>query len=495
MMLILKQEIELESILEDQICLVIPQETQTEIWELLQGYSYPAARWMAYLNRLSLEYIIPYFKQTYGCDIELADNPIRPDSVWEYVNGFALTIDGKRVIVIPSETDSDEFSIPFEWIDIDAWAGEYYLAVQIRPDSGWLRVFGFTTHQQIKQKAEYDKVMRTYTLSQEQIIDDMDVLLTSLAIASNQKAAIPALTAIGQPQKNKYLEALKRPKLYSPRLDLDADHWATFVSDDKLREKLWEMRMRSPLQEMIETGIISISNMLEKMRIHGANFTDSILRESETLLSQPITQPQFVTGFRSPAVLESPKTNTKFRDELSLPSDITVPNLILFIQSNKPDIARIHALQLLGDIGYQNQEAIAFVSGLQGNPQEELSVRREAAVCLGKIDRQHPQSGLRRVQLIDLTYSLGTVNLSLEITIMPIQEHQAHVHFYLTNSQEKKLPNGLKFEAIDSDGDSIFSIQESNREFYQGSFVEDYGGYFWIQIVLDDASVRSEFIV
>lgn len=493
-MLILKNEIELESILEDQICLVIPKEAQTEIWDKLQGYSYPAARWMAYLNRLSLEYIIPYFKQTYGCDIELADNPIRPDSVWEYVNGFALTIDKKRVIVIPSETDSDEFSIPFEWIDIDAWAGEYYLAVQIRPDSGWLRVFGFTTHQQIKQKAEYDKVMRTYTLSQEQIIDDMDVLLTSLAIASNQKAPIAAMNPLNHAQENKYLATLKKPKLYSPRLELSPEHWATFVSDDELRERLWRMRMQSPMQEMIETGIIRLSNLLEKMRIHGFDFLDTNLKGFEESF-QPIVQPRLVKGFRSPAVMERGQNNNKFRDNTSLPSEITVPNLILFIQSHKQDIPRIHALQLLGDIGYQNEEAITFVSRLQSDPQEELPVRREAAVCLGKIDRQHPQSGLRRFQLIDLTYSLGKVNLSLEITIMPIQEHQAHVHFYLINSQEKNLPNGLKFEAIDSDGDITFSIQASNRDFYQGSFVEDYGGYFWIQIVLDDASVRSEFIV
>ena len=492
-MLILKNAIKLESILEDQICLAIPKEAQTEIWELLQGYSYPAARWMAYLNRLSLEYIIPYFKQTYGCNIELADNPIRPDSVWEYVNGFALTIDEKRVIVIPSETDSDEFSIPFEWIDIDAWAGEYYLAVQIRPDSGWLRVFGFTTHQQIKQKAEYDTVMRTYTLSQEQIIDDMDVLLTSLAIASNQKAAIPALTEIGQPQKNKYLETLKRPKLYSPRLDLDADHWATFVSDDELREKLWRMRMQSPMQEVVQQvqqGVNLFANWFEKLRIHGAGYTDLVFQAFDDAIesfSQPQPTPNLALGFRGVDTLTRPQ------ESISMPSKITVPDLIAFIKSEQSIKTRVHSLQLLGDIAHRNQDAIAFLSDLQANPDEHSKIRREAAVSLGRIDNKHPQAGLRRIQSIDFHYQTKTIRLSLEITIMPMPENKVYVHFYLVNPDQSTLPKGLRLEAIDRNRNTIFVVQKDNSDIYQKGFTADRGDYFLLKISLDDVNIQSEF--
>lgn len=494
MMLILQIETELESILEDQICLPVSQKIQEKQWELLQGYSYPAARWTAYLNRLSLEYIIPYFKQEYDCEITLAPIPKKPDSVWEFVTGFALTIDGKRVIVIPDEADSDEFSIPYEWVDIPEWAGEYYLAVQIRPDSGWLRVFGFATHQQIKQKAEYDRIMRTYTLPQEQIIDDIDVLLTSLAIAANQKVEVPALTAIGEPQQNKYLATLNQPKLYSPRLDLSAEHWATFLSDDELRENLWHSRMpvpvKSSLQEVIQRGVISLSNLIEKSKIYGCDFIDELMKTPEEIEAffESLSQNQYVTGFRSPATLTRKK-------EASVARTSTVPHLISLIQTDNETATRIESLKLLGKIGQQDQDAIAYLSSLQSDSSEELKVQREAAICLGKIDPSHPQAGIRRVQLIDLTYRLGTIKLCLEVTIMPVQQDKAHVHFYLTAPQEQVLPANLKFEAIDSDGDTIFSIQEQNKDFYQGSFIEEYGGYFQTKISLDDAIAKSEFTV
>lgn len=493
-MLILKNEIELESILEDQICLAIPKESQTEVWDKLQGYSYPAAKWTAYLNRLSLEYIIPYFKQEYDCEITLAPVPKKPDSVWEFVTGFALTIDGKRVIVIPDETDSDEFSIPYEWVDIPEWAGEYYLAVQIRPDSGWLRVFGFATHQQIKQKAEYDRIMRTYTLPQEQVIDDIEVLLTSLAIASNQKVEVPALTAIGETQQNKYLATLNQPKLYSPRLDLSAEHWATFLSDDDLRENLWHSRMpvsvKSSLQEVIQRGVISLSNLIEKSKIYGCDFIDELMKTPEEIEAffESLSQSQYATGFRNPATLTRKKEPSEFRTR-------TVPYLISLIQTDNETATRIESLKLLGKIGQQDQDAIAYLSSLQSDSSEELQIQREAAICLGKIDPSHPQAGIRRVQLIDLTYRLGTIKLSLEVTIMPVQKDKAHVHFYLTAPQEKVLPANLKFEAIDSDGDTIFVVQETDKDFYQDSFVEDYGGCFYIKISLGGTSVRSDFIV
>jgi hypothetical protein len=492
-MLILKSETELESILEDQICLSIPKEIQDDQWELLQGYSYPAAKWTAYLNRLSYEFIVAYFKQEYDCEIALAPIPKKPDSVWEFVTGFALNIDGKRVIVIPDETDSDEFSIPYEWVDIPQWAGEYYLAVQIRPDSGWLRVFGFATHQQIKQKAEYDRIMRTYTLSQDQIIDDIEVLLTSLAIAANQKVEVPALTAISQAQENKYLATLKQPKLYSPRLDLSDEHWATFVSDNDLREKLWRMRMQSPLQDVIQQvqqGVNFITNWFDKLKIHGADYTDLIFQPFDDVIecfSQPQFTPKLASGFRGGDTLTRPQ------ESVSMPSKITVPDLIAFIKSEQRITARVHSLQLLGDIAHHNQDAIAFLSDLRSNPNENWQVRREAAVSLGRIDNRHPQAGLRRIQAIAFHYQTKTIRLSLEITIMPMPQDKVYVHFYLTNPDQPVLPNGLRLEAIDRNGNTIFVVQKDDSDIYQKGFTADHGDYFLLKISLDNVNIQSEF--
>lgn len=485
MMSILKIETELESILEDQICLQIPEESQQDIWKILQGYSYPAAKWMAYLNRLTLEYLILYFRQVYDCKVELA-TPEKPDSIWEYLTGFALTIDGKRVIVIPDETDSDEFSIPFEWVDIPEWAGEYYLAVQIRPETGWLRVFGFTTHQQIKQKAEYDEVMRTYTLPQEQIIDDIEVLLTSLAIASNQKVDVPALTAISKPQENKYLATLKQPKLYSPRLDLSPEHWATFVSDDELREKLWRMRTIESLvlQKNTEPKVTWLSLLREKQKAYGAYFIDEFMRTRDEIAAlfntEPLLQPVRAAR-RSTSIIDNSER---------------VAELIAWDKSESDLGIRLDFLKLLAKVGEGSNEAVDYFSSIQENETEDLAIRREAAICLSEIDPSHRNAGIRRVQLIDITYRLKDIKLSLEVTMIPFTQDRAHVHFRLTAPEEQSLPDGLILEAIDSDGDVTFEeTSEESDPFLERSLDEEYGGYFYIKVSLDGFSVRSDFRV
>jgi len=39
------------------------------------------------------------------------------------------------------ERDLTKRMVPQEWVDIPEWAADYYLAVQVNPDSGWLRIW------------------------------------------------------------------------------------------------------------------------------------------------------------------------------------------------------------------------------------------------------------------------------------------------------------------------------------------------------------------
>ncbi len=53
----------------------------------------------------------------------------------------------------------------------------YYLAVQVNPDDGWMKVFGYTTHQHLKKIGVYDPSdHRTYSLEVEDLIPDLNVL-------------------------------------------------------------------------------------------------------------------------------------------------------------------------------------------------------------------------------------------------------------------------------------------------------------------------------
>jgi hypothetical protein len=78
-------------------------------------------------------------------------------ALWEMVNGSIVTVGKMRIALIPTEAvDRSELAVPQEWVDIPSWAADYYLGVQIDPDCRELTIYGFTTHQQLKNQATYD---------------------------------------------------------------------------------------------------------------------------------------------------------------------------------------------------------------------------------------------------------------------------------------------------------------------------------------------------
>jgi hypothetical protein len=77
---------------------------------------------------------------------------------------------------------------------------------------------------------------------------------------------------------------------------------------------------------------------------------------------------------------------------------------------------------------------------------------------------------------------------------MPMPQNKVYVHFYLTNpDQPTSLPNGLRLEAIDRNGNTIFVVQKDDSDIYQKGFTADHGDYFLLKISLDDVNIQSEF--
>lgn len=50
------------------------------------------------------------------------------------------------------------------------------LAVQVNFDDRWLRVWGYATHQQLKNEGRYNEVERTYSLEREDLIEDLNII-------------------------------------------------------------------------------------------------------------------------------------------------------------------------------------------------------------------------------------------------------------------------------------------------------------------------------
>ncbi len=206
-----------------------------------EDFSHDAAVYRAFLNLLCINYLLPLFSDIANVEqfpkIESKDYE---KSLLEFINGTRIEFLGHRLIIIPSETiDLDEFSIEQEWVDIPELAGDYYLAVQINLEGGWLRVWGFTTHRKLKTEGRYDPRDRTYSLDGEDLFENLNSLWVSLKLCQGEKALIEPLPTLSHNQIERLFAEVGKPSLYSPRLKLPFAQWGAFLAEDNLRQKLY----------------------------------------------------------------------------------------------------------------------------------------------------------------------------------------------------------------------------------------------------------------
>ncbi len=228
----------LELIPISQLALPISPEMSDRAWQQAQTYQTIEAKWNAYLNQIA--------SQSIAADLAIDFPQIRisPDSdTWQFVNGSVLELNGKRIILLPAKTiDRSELVIPQEWVDIRAWAGDYFLAVQIDPDTEMLHCWGYTTHQMMKSKARYDAGDRTYRLDAHYLIADVSGLwvIQQLNPQEVTKTAIAPLGSVAATQAENLLQRLAT--VPNPRLEIPFELWGALVSDRQWRQRLVELR-------------------------------------------------------------------------------------------------------------------------------------------------------------------------------------------------------------------------------------------------------------
>ncbi|TAG98148.1 MAG: DUF1822 family protein [Oscillatoriales cyanobacterium] len=223
-----------------QLWLEFSESAQEIALPVTQDYSYEAARHRAFLNRLTLAVLSPEFSAASETSVQLASS----ENLWEFVTGFALNLGKSRLVIIPSETiDTDEFSVPQEWVDIPALAADYYLAVQVNLEDGWLRVWGFSTHRKLKTEGRYDAGDRTYCLDSEDIFENLNTLWVSQQLCPAEKAEIQPLPTLSHNQVERFIGDLGKPSLYSPRLKMPFARWGALLAVEDLREQLYNRRI------------------------------------------------------------------------------------------------------------------------------------------------------------------------------------------------------------------------------------------------------------
>lgn len=225
--------------------LEITQVARSEAWRPDLPFSAPSGRWRAYLNRLCLDALLPWLEEEWGGRASPWPTPAALPSIWEVVNGTAVQLGTTRLILVPSESiDMDELSVPREWVDIPDWAADYYLAVQVDTENGFIRAWGYTSHRWLKAHATYDGTDRAYCLSSELLLEDLDMLSVERESCPEvqTRGVVPALQILEPVQAQNLIERLGNPVVVFPRLAVPFELWGALLAHGGWRRRLYERR-------------------------------------------------------------------------------------------------------------------------------------------------------------------------------------------------------------------------------------------------------------
>lgn len=244
--------------------------TTQALWH--QSCSTPSSRWNAYLNRVCLDAVLPWLREEYAPQTLVYPNSVALPSFWELVNGTAIVMDTTRIVLIPSETIDLSLRVPQEWVDIPGWAADYYLAAQVNTDQRWVRIWGYTTHQQLQAGGSYDPGDRTYCLEEEDLIQDLNVLWVARQLCPEEptRGTIKALPALPLAQAENLLQRLGNPAISTPRLAVPFELWGALLEHGGWRQRLYERRQGLPqwsILQWLQTGVSDFAQQIGWQRV------------------------------------------------------------------------------------------------------------------------------------------------------------------------------------------------------------------------------------
>jgi hypothetical protein len=251
-----------------QLVLEVSETTLQESWNRTQNTANPNSHWQAYLNLVTLNAFVSWFKTEFNDAIKV-DNSTTLSNSWELVNGTPIQIDDCRIVLVPSEaSDLSELRVPQEWIDLPRWAADYYLAAQVNVDTGYIRIWGYCTHQQLKNQGSYSSLDRTYALNQEDLITDIEVLWVARELCPDEvtRATIEPLAEISIAQAENLIQRLADKEQLLPRLAIPFTLWGALIQNPAWCQQLTAKRRGKLLPisvwQWLQTGIDNLASEL-----------------------------------------------------------------------------------------------------------------------------------------------------------------------------------------------------------------------------------------
>ncbi|MEM9214198.1 MAG: DUF1822 family protein [Cyanobacteria bacterium P01_F01_bin.150] len=225
----------------DDIWVEIDDTDQEQLWQQMQAeYPRSASRWQAYINQLCLSGVMPWLLEQEDLQQQTYDT-----LEMNGIAGTAVRFESDQFILMPSEAiDRSELRVPQEWVDIPNWVGDYYLAVQVNPDEGWVKMWGYTTHQTLKQQGSYDESDRTYSLDGDGLTTNIALLMVTRELCPDEATQVALgsvaslFASLSSTQVNALIEQLSQPGVLVPRLELSFETWGALLANDEWRSRL-----------------------------------------------------------------------------------------------------------------------------------------------------------------------------------------------------------------------------------------------------------------
>lgn len=314
------------------LILEIPDTTQQQARLSSQSFSNSYSRYQAYVNELCLNTVLQWLKEDVTPQVKVWPSTNTLPSFWEFVNGTAVIIDAKKLILVPQDTiDLSEFRVPQEWVDIPNWVGDYYLAIQIEPEDSFVKIWGYCTHEHLKIKGSYDASDRTYSLDANDINPDINILTLTLQLCPTEttRQAINPLPNLPQTQAQNLITRLANPEIINPRQNIPFTLWGALIEHSGWRQNLYQKRLGIPEQwsvlQWLQNGVSQIAENFGWEKLNLQNATAGARSITETQPQQKLSRQLQIAGQLYELLLTSQPEDT-WRFELRhLTVGFTIP--------------------------------------------------------------------------------------------------------------------------------------------------------------------------
>jgi hypothetical protein len=472
---------QLRDIFSDQLWIAISSEDIEKATKELDVYSSNRSRQRGLINYLCMQKLIPLIKNYSDREVKAylpQDSAERMACFWDVVNGFSLDVEGGyKLVVVPSEySDIEEFSIPQEWMDIFTLHGEYYLGVQVDLEEGWLRVWGYATHQEIKQQGEYTSASRSYSLDEGDVTTDVNLLWAAMDLGIKEVVNLNPIPDLSKEQTKELIEQLSEPSLFDIRHDLEFEQWAGIIKNEDLRQKLYEARTNclAPVPASL-TFSQSVSDIVATL--------SSLIDYGTALLGWSL----------SPAYAS--RGQFSFRSTYRSSSFQQVQVIIELLDYKTPTGELQQAIIDLDNIDTDDEKirelVIANLAKLINELERDEETRWRAADKLYEIDPTHPSAGVQ--QRKGISFDERFISFKMDIIALPDDKFAIRASVE-SDDPQNVLPGGLEMIIFDRDSRELLRISSKPNDYLiKKPLKGNKGDEFIISLKSSQYEIREQF--